>query len=107
MINVPKHFFNSTKYPEDRRKVLIFPSEHGTTHVVNYAADNCYLNSFLTAFEITTLNGHFKLSADNKHSEVWFETSKEFYELSQTETIRNAIEKFGVRVEHERLQKDG
>lgn len=96
-------FMNRSNYPECRRYIRIFPSVHNTTLVVNYMADNNYINGFLTAFDIfSNYGGNFKLSDDGNHAEVWFEMDKEFYELSKTETMQNVFKKkFGVEVVYE------
>ena len=59
--------------------VYVFPSVHGTTNAVNYAAGNCEVNSFLTHFDVWGKNGQFKWN-EKSHSdpykqkpEVWFE----------------------------------
>lgn len=91
-------FMKSTSYPENRRYILIFLSPNGTTHVVNYMADNNYLNTFLSVFDIWGSGGQHKLSDDNNHAEVWFEMSKEFYKLVKTETMQHALKRFGVEI---------
>lgn len=93
-------------YQEARRMIRIMPSVHNTTTVINYSADNCELNSFLCAYDIWGSNGCFKLSDDNNHQEVWFEMSKEFYELSRTETMQRAFKHFGVRVMYYNKEKN-
>lgn len=92
--------FCFTNYPENRRMIRIMPSVHNTTTVINYCADNSELNSFLQAYDVWGSSGCFKPSeypCDN-HQEVWFEMSKEFYELSKTVTMQRAFKHFGVRV---------
>lgn len=90
---------SESSYPAERQVVHIFPSAHGTACVVNYAADHNSLNDFLSMFDIWEGNGEFKLSDDGKHSEVWFEVSKEFHEFAMTETVERVFKRFGVRVE--------
>ena len=84
--------------------VYVFPSAHNTTNVVNYAADNSAVNTFLSYFDVWGTNGHFKIN-ENSHSdpykkkpEVWFECSKEFLELCKTEIMQRAFKKMGVEV---------
>ena len=45
--------------------VYVFPSVHNTTNVVNYAADNSAVNTFLSYFDVWGTNGHFKIN-ENK-----------------------------------------
>lgn len=90
-----------TNYPESRRYILILKSAHGTTDVVNYMADNNYLNTFLSTFDVWGSGGHHKSSDDKNYCEVWFEMSKEFYDMVKTETMQQAFKRFGVRVETE------
>ena len=85
----------------NRKRVLIFPSVHGTTMVVNYDATNGNLNTFLSAFDVWKGRGNHKLSDDNNHFEVWFEMDFDFYSLSKCDTLRKAIEHFGVEVVHD------
>ena len=97
-------YFNEHKEDvvmENRKRVVISPSVHGTTLVVNYDAANSLLNAFLSAFDVWNGYGDFKLSGDHVHCEVWFEMDFDFYSLSKCDTLRKAIERFGVEVEHE------
>ena len=90
-----------TTYPECRHRILIFPSNHGTTNIINYMADNNNLNTFLSVFDIFDDGGNHKISDDNNHVEVWFEASEEFYEMSKTESMQRAFKHFGVKVEYD------
>lgn len=90
-----------SRYPEDRKRILIFKSVHNTTNVVNYMADNNNLNTFLSVFDIFGRGGNHKISDDRNHSEVWFEADEEFYDIIKTETMQNALKKFGVRIDIE------
>lgn len=97
-------YFNEIKEDavvENRKRVLIFPSVHGTTIAVNYDATNGGLNTFLSAFDVWKGRGNHKLSDDNIHQEVWFEMDFDFYMLSKCDTLRKAIERFGVEVIHD------
>lgn len=86
-------------YNSDNRKfVYVFPSVHGTVNVVNYDAGNAHLNTFLWCFDIWNCNGHFKMSGDGKHQEVWFECTKQFMELCQTGEFLRAFQRMGVKV---------
>lgn len=89
---------NISKYPENRKKMLVFKSPHNTTIVVNYMADNNYLNTFLATFDIWNGNGNFQLSKDERHCEVCFEMDAGFYEIADTETMKSAFKRFGVEV---------
>lgn len=84
--------------------VYVFPSVHGTTHAVNYAAGNCEVNSFLSHFDVWGKNGQFKWN-EKSHSdpnkqkpEVWFECAKEFLELCKAEPMKQAFRHMGVEV---------
>lgn len=84
--------------------VYVFPSVHNTTNVVNYAACNNAVNTFLCHFDVWGSNGKFKLN-ENSHSdpykqtpEVWFECSKEFFELCKSETMQKAFKQMGVEI---------
>ena len=84
--------------------VYVFPSVHNTTNVVNYAACNNAVNTFLSYFDVWGSNGHFKIN-EKSHSdpykqtpEVWFECSKEFLELCKAEPMKNAFRHMGVEV---------
>ena len=85
----------------NRKRVLIFPSVHGTTIVINCDAENNSLNGFLSAFDIWNGKCDFKLSDDNEHYEAWFEMDCDFYMVSKCDTLRKAIERFGVEVVHD------
>ena len=89
---------------ENRKYLYIFESAHGSTyHAVNYSG-NVYLNTFLTLFDVWgSLNhaGHDKLSDNGNKIERWFEVSKEFVDMLETETMRNAIKRFGVELVYE------
>lgn len=93
-------------YPKERRIIHIMPSVHNTTTVINYAADNCELNGFLWAFDIWGCNGHFEVSDDQNYQEVWFEMSKEFLDISKTETMQRAFKNFGVRIMYYNKEKN-
>lgn len=89
---------------ESRKYLYIFKSPYGTYNAVNYDACNAFLNSFMTVFDVWgSLNhaGQHKLSINGNTSEVWFEVSKEFVEMLETETMRNAIKQFGVELVYE------
>lgn len=88
------------RYPESRMVVDVLKSVHNTTTIINYAADYNELNSFLSTFDIWGSRGHFKMSEDKNHQEVWFEATKEFYSISQTDTMRRVFKKFGVKIRH-------
>ena len=84
--------------------VYVFPSVHGTTNAVNYAAGNCEVNSFLTHFDVWGKNGQFKWN-EKSHSdpnkqkpEVRYECAKEFLELCKAEPKKNAFKNMGVEV---------
>ena len=84
--------------------VYVFPSVHGTTNAVNYAAGNCEVNSFLSHFDVWGKNGQFKWN-EKSHSdpnkqkpEVWFECAKEFLELCKAEPMKRAFRHMGVEV---------
>lgn len=97
-------YFNTIKDSatvENRKRVLVFPSVHGSTNVINYDASNSMLNTFLSAFDVWNSKGNFKVSDDNNHQEVWFEMDFDFYMVSKCDTLRKAIERFGVEVVHE------
>jgi hypothetical protein len=59
------------------------------------------LNTFLSAFDVWKGRGNHKLSDDNNHFEVCFEMDFDFYSLSKCDTLRKAIEHFGVEVVHD------
>lgn len=101
-----KKFCKEDAVMENRKRVVISPSVHGTTLVVNYDASNSLLNAFLSAFDVWKGFGNFKLSSDNIHQEVWFEMDFDFYMVSKCDTLRKAIERFGVEVEHDCHTKD-
>lgn len=82
----------------NRNYVYAFPSVHGTCNVVNYRADNNAVNEFLCHFDLWGSHGNFKISIDNNHQEVWFECSKEFYEMLHTETMKMAFKRMGVEL---------
>lgn len=100
---IVKYFskIKETDLVENRKRVFIIPSVHGTTNVINYDASNGSLNAFLSAFDVWNSKGNFKVSNDNNHQEVWFEMDFDFYMLSKCDTLRKAIERFGVEVKHE------
>lgn len=88
---------------ENRKYLYIFKSPHGTYNAVNYSG-NAYLNTFLTLFDVWgSLNhaGHDKLSDNGNTIERWFEVSKEFVDMLETETMRHAIKRFGVELVYE------
>ena len=92
--------------------VYVFPSVHNTTNVVNYAAGNNAVNTFLWHFDVWGGNGKFKLN-EKSHSdpykqkpEVWFECSKEFLELCKTKDMQRAFKHMGVEVVFEYPFKD-
>ena len=91
---------NDVPYDNDKR-VVICPSVHGTTLVVNYDASNGFLNSFLSAFDVWNKRGEYKWSNDSKRFEIWFEMDFDFYMISKCDTLRKAIERFGVEVIHD------
>ena len=84
--------------------VYIFPSVHNTVNVVNYAADNNLVNTFLWHFDVWGSTGHFKINdkiSNDPYKQalaVWFECSKEFMELCKTETMQKAFKQMGVEV---------
>ena len=97
---------------ENLNYVYLFPSVHGTTNAVNYAAGNCEVNSFLSHFDVWGGNGHTKLN-EASHSdpykqkpEMWFECSKEFLELCKAEPMKQAFRHMGVEVVFEYPFKD-
>ena len=90
-----------SRYPEDRKRILIFKSAHNTTNVVNYMADNNNLNTFLSVFDISDCGGNHKISDDKNHSEVWFEADEEFYDIIKTESMQRALKRFGVKIDIE------
>jgi hypothetical protein len=98
---IVKYFKENKIIVRNRKRVLIFPSVHATTNVVNYDATNNCLNTFLSAFDVWNSKGNFKLSDDNNHQEVWFEMDFDFYMISKCDTLRKAIEHFGVEVVHD------
>jgi hypothetical protein len=71
-----------------------------TYYAVNYHAINSELNSLLALFSISgERTGVSKLSEDNKHSEVWFEVDRDFYDMAMhSNTFRTAIERLGVKI---------
>ena len=85
----------------NKNLIYVFKNPHGTCNVVNYAAGNCHLNSFLTLFDVWHNNGHFKMSYDEQNPEVWFECSLGFMELLQSDTFLSAIHRMGVEVVYE------
>ena len=88
---------------ENRQYLYIFKSPHGTYNAVNYSG-NPYLNTFMTLFDVWgSLNhaGHDKLSDNGNTSERWFEVSKEFVDMLETQTMREAIKRFGVELVYE------
>lgn len=76
---------------DDRNIVVIYPSVHNTTRVINYDAGNSAVNTFLWHFDIWGSNGHFVRCSDDKHCSVEFECSSEFYQLAQTEDFQRAF----------------
>lgn len=80
----------------NRNYVYAFLSCNGTCFVVNYRADFLDVNTFLSCFDVWHSRGHFKMSEDNNHQEVWFECSKEFFEMLHTETMQRAFKRMGV-----------
>lgn len=86
---------------ENRKRVLIFPSVHGTTNVVNYDVGNSALNAFLSAFDVWGSKGNYCKASNYSESEIWFEMDCDFYMISKCDTLRKAIERFGVKVIHE------
>lgn len=86
---------------EDHKRVLIYHSVHGTTNVVNYDIGNQALNAFLSAFDVWGSKGDCCKASINSDPEIRFEMDFDFYILSKRDTLRNAIERFGVRVLHE------
>lgn len=92
-----EHGFVNGSLQEPRTFVYVFQNCHGLTSVVNYDARNSKLNDFLSLFDAWNGHGERKLGIDKEES-VWFECSKEFYTLVQTDTMRRAIEKFGVKL---------
>lgn len=101
-----ENFRKEDEVMENRKRVLIFPSVHGTTMVVNYDVTNRVLNSFLSAFDVWNGFGNFKRSSDNIHQEVWFEMDFDFYMISKCDTLRKAIERLGVEVVHDYRARD-
>lgn len=82
----------------NRKYVYAFLSHNGTCNVVNYDAENCYVNSFLRNFDAWGSHGCFKISEDNNFQEVWFEGSKELFNLLHTETFRLAFKHMKVEI---------
>ncbi len=89
---------NNLKY------VYVFPSVHNTVNAVNYDAGNCAVNTFLSHFDVWGGNGQTKFNAAS-HSdpykqkpEMWFECSKEFFELCKMETMQKAFKHMGVEI---------
>ena len=82
----------------NRNYVYASPSVHGTCNIVNYKAEANDINSFLSIFDVWRSHGHFKMSEDNNHQEVWFECSKEFFEMLHTNTMQQAFKRMGVEL---------
>ena len=68
------------------------------TRVINYAAGNCAVNTFLSRFDMWKSNGDFKLSSDNETPEVWFELSCNMYNILQQDDFIEAFKRMGVDV---------
>ena len=97
---------------ENLNYVYLFPSVHGTTNAVNYAAGNNTVNTFLWHFDVWGGNGRTRLN-EASHSdpykqkpEVWFECAKEFLELCKAEPMKQAFRHMGVEVVFEYPFKD-
>lgn len=69
---------------------------HGLVTVINYAATNNFVNTFLCAFDAWGSGGERKIASDNNHIEVWFELPAEMWDMLQTSTFAKAFERLGV-----------
>lgn len=78
----------------ERNYVFIFSSVNNTTWAINYDPSNLQVNKFLSLFDVWGSSGEFK----KESSEVWFECSKEFLELSKTPDMDRAFKRMGVKL---------
>lgn len=81
----------------NRNYVYAFPSVRETCNVVNYSGDST-VNTFLWQFDVWRSHVLFKLCEDHNQQEVWFECSKEFFEMLHTDTMKRAFKSMGVEL---------
>ncbi|MBR1453850.1 MAG: hypothetical protein IJ593_04325 [Lachnospiraceae bacterium] len=82
----------------NRNKIFVTHSVHNTTTVINYAADNAELNSFLSRFSVWGPSIEFKVCSDGNHQKAEIEGTKELYDMIQSETFEHIFRQFGVKV---------
>lgn len=56
------------------------------------------VNTFISYFDVWGSYGRFKMCEDRNHQEVWFECSKEFFEMLHTDTMKWAFKRMGVEL---------
>ena len=87
---------------ENRRFVYAFNTPQNTVSIVNYDAGHYILNNFLSMFDLNEnpcLNkGERKVSDNGNYLEVWFECSKDMWDILHTETFRRALKRMGVEL---------
>lgn len=81
----------------DINSVVMFPSVHGSVNVVMYNINNTELRNFLSLFDVWGSKGNVKKSIYNSiDKEIWFEMSREFYEIIDTYPMRLAFSRLNV-----------
>lgn len=82
----------------NRNCVYTFPSVHNTCNVVVYCFEshiNPELISFIQKFDVWKSYGNYKRE---KPISVWFECSKEFFEILHTDTMKQAFNRMGFKL---------
>ena len=82
----------------NRKVVFICRTGHNTTAVWNFDGPNVELNSFLHCFDIWGSRGHNMECSDGNHVKVFFECSREFFDMAMTDDFVQAFRRLGVEV---------
>lgn len=80
----------------NRAIVYAYQNPGGRVTIINYAAENNAVNTFLSHFEVWDGNGQFQLSADGEHQEVRFECVNEMWNMLHTGLMHTIFERMDV-----------